>query len=148
MKSWLVLAWCLMDCRLLPSLITMHSRKEEGGSIFTPSLTGESWSWCALKELLFNTVHCHHSHSQTCRIFRWLLTWLLHKWREGYLLPTWAQKITCWHFNWMPVERLASYIFQQITSSLCVESMYEWHKKEFQVIIRAQVGSREPQFKN
>ena len=23
------------------------------------------------------------------------------KWREGYLLPTWAQKITCWRFNWM-----------------------------------------------
>ena len=22
-------------------------------------------------------------------------------WREGYLLPTWARKIACWHFNWM-----------------------------------------------
>ena len=27
--------------------------------------------------------------------------WLPHKWREGCLLPTWAQKITCQHFNWM-----------------------------------------------
>ena len=26
---------------------------------------------------------------------QWLLSWLLHKWREGYLLPTWAQKISC-----------------------------------------------------
>jgi len=47
-----------------------------------------------------------------------------------------------------PVEMSASYIFWQITSSLCVESMCEWYKKEFKVFIRAQVGSREPRFKN
>ena len=33
--------------------------------------------------------------------FQWFLSWLLHKWREGYLLPIWARKITCWcDDNW------------------------------------------------
>ena len=32
------------------------------------------------------------------------------KWREGYLVPTWAWKITCRHFDWMlQGETLASY---------------------------------------
>ena len=34
-------------------------------------------------------------------VFQWLLSWLLHKWWEGYLLRTSAQKITCWSFHWM-----------------------------------------------
>ena len=33
--------------------------------------------------------------------FQWLLNWLLHKWREGYLLPTSARKISCRRFDWM-----------------------------------------------
>ena len=33
--------------------------------------------------------------------FQWLLSWLPHKWRESYLLPAWAQKITCRCFNWI-----------------------------------------------
>ena len=28
--------------------------------------------------------------------FQWLLSWLLHKWREGYLLPTWVRKNGDW----------------------------------------------------
>ena len=33
--------------------------------------------------------------------FQRLLSWLLHKRRKGYLLPSWAQKTTCWGFKWM-----------------------------------------------
>ena len=33
--------------------------------------------------------------------FQWLLSWLLHKSKGGYLLPTWAWKIACRRFNWM-----------------------------------------------
>ena len=29
-----------------------------------------------------------------CGSFQWLLNWLLHKWREGCLLPTWAWKVS------------------------------------------------------
>ena len=40
------------------------------------------------------------SNFQMLIFFQWLLSWLLHKWR-GYLLPTWARKITCQCFDWM-----------------------------------------------
>ena len=44
---------------------------------------------------LFNSMTMCMMPSLICR------KWPLDKWREGYLLPTWAQKITCWHFDWM-----------------------------------------------
>ena len=54
-------------------------------------------------------------------------------WREGYLLQTWARKITCWCFNWMlwwwlehSVETLFSE-FKLVTENLfiCVEANWE-----------------------
>ena len=44
--------------------------------------------------------------------------WLLHKWREGYLLPTWALKITCQRFNWMLELSSGQNKLRQITLSL------------------------------
>ena len=37
----------------------------------------------------------------TFNYFLGLLSWLLYEWREGYLLPNWARKVTCRCFNWM-----------------------------------------------
>ena len=53
-------------------------------------------------------LHTRYNISLVCRLFllhrgneSGYFQWLLHKWREGYLLPTWAWKITCQHFDWM-----------------------------------------------
>ena len=59
--------------------------------------------------------------------FQWLLSWLLHKWREGYLVPTWARKITC-----------------DISTECSFRPDDDWgiQSKRQQVIFRAQVGTR------
>ena len=57
-------------------------------------------------------------------------SWLLHKWRECYLLPTWAWKITCW----CSTECSSHHFHPYDDWSILV--------KCWQVIFAAQVGNR------
>ena len=60
------------------------------------SRDGRSWESGQETEVRDNLfIGCSYFEHQ------WLLSWLLHKWREGYLLPTLARRITCRHFHWM-----------------------------------------------
>ena len=60
--------------------------------------TGQHWLGQKLTLVIHNYTCCWNANLY---FFQWLLSWLLHKWREGYLLPTWARKITCRCFDWM-----------------------------------------------
>ena len=53
--------------------------------------TGQQWLGQKLTLVIHNYTCCWNANLY---FFQWLLSWLLHKWREGYLLPTWARKIT------------------------------------------------------
>ena len=52
LKSWLVLAWWLLD-RLVPSVITIHSRKEEGGRFHPLFDWRKSWNLVRVGEAYF-----------------------------------------------------------------------------------------------
>ena len=60
--------------------------------------TCQQWLEQKLTLVIHNYTCCWNANLY---FFQWLLSWLLHKWREGYLLPTWARKITCRCFDWM-----------------------------------------------
>ena len=78
-------------------------RKQESSKQIMPL----SWFVSLWTEKLHDFVSNHHRHWVISLVelfhvsFQWLLSWLLHKWREGYLVQTWAWKITCRHFEWM-----------------------------------------------
>ena len=61
-----------------------------------PGLASCNWPW-------INAFSSKWLIWVTCIVWpiQLLLSWLLHKWRESYLLPTIARKIICRHFNWM-----------------------------------------------
>ena len=60
--------------------------------------TCQQWLEQKLTLVIHNYTCCWNANLY---FFQWLLSWLLHKWREDYLFPTWARKITCRCFDWM-----------------------------------------------
>ena len=93
-----MLTW--LKTTLITSLVFFSRCRLSSGVNTSPSFWLVSLWWrpsedCSSPSLRYPPPH--HLHN----LFQCLLSWLLHKWREGYLLPTWARKITCQRFDWM-----------------------------------------------
>ena len=58
-----------------------------------------SQSWFTIGS--FVIINYWWLYSKRMIYFQWLFSWLLHKWRDSYLVPNLAQKITCRRFDWM-----------------------------------------------
>ena len=80
--------WWDCCCNLSRSVLSPRSSPSSGERVVNLSL------------LIDGATEWHVK--SACTYYQWLLSWLLHKWREGYLSPTWVRKIIFMYKLFLP----------------------------------------------